>query len=176
MSKRYPFFRVVLLICLLLYLLLSYCRTIKGNLTPLFFDGNSSAETLPEIRKEASLVQKNPYEGEPFSADEIYVASEGTWTSPRIVPFPEKLNCYNPVFSLDGNKIYFFAALSMENAGESVPNICVTERKGEVWTEAVNNVSHDGKWFFFVIGRSGNVDVYWVDAKAIGKQRPKDLK
>jgi len=222
---------------------------------------------------------------------------EGRWTSPRIAPFSKKRNCYNPVFSLDGNKIYFFAALPTVNAEEPVPNIYVSERKEEGWTEpqiveipnirgylmtqfsisrdgtlyyainpedvekswdiyrsrlvkghytepenlggsintthwesypyidrdqryliftsierpdsfgsmdlyisfrkddgswieAINmgneinsnsvdtfaNVSPDGKWLFFVSGKNGNVDIYWVDAKVLNKLKPKDLK
>jgi hypothetical protein len=224
---------------------------------------------------------------------------EGRWTSPRIAPFSEKLNCYNPVFSHDGNKLYFFAALPTANAEEPAPNpnIYVTERKGEgwsepqiveipnirgylmtqfsiardgtlyyainpdddekswdiyrsrlveghytkpeslgdsintfhwesypyidreqryliftsmgrldsfggmdlyvsfrkddgSWTEGVNmgdkinsssvdtfaNVSPDGKWLFFVSGRNGNVDVYWMDSSVISKLNPRDMK
>ena len=234
-----------------------------------------------------------PTEGKIYFSRQL----EGRWTSPRIAPFSKKKNCYNPVFSHDGKKIYFLAVIPTANAEEPVPNIFVAERKEEgwsepqiveipnirgylmtqfsiardgtlyyainpeedekswdiyrsklvkgnysepknlggsistpywdsypyidreqryliftsvgrpdsfggmdlyisfrrddgSWTEAINmgdkinsnnvdtfaNVSPDDKWLFFVSGRNGNVDVYWMDAKIICKLKPKDLK
>jgi len=60
---------------------------------------------------------------------------EGRWTSPRIAPFSEKMNSYNPVLSHDGNKMYFFAAPPSTSSQEPVPNIYVVEREGEEWSK-----------------------------------------
>lgn len=60
---------------------------------------------------------------------------EGRWTSPRIVPFSEKMNCYNPALSHDGNEMYFFAAPPSISSEESSPNIYVVDREGEGWSE-----------------------------------------
>ncbi len=37
-------------------------------------------------------------------------------------------------------------------------------------------VTPDGKYFFFISGKSGNRDVYWVDAKFITKLKLKDIR
>ena len=37
-------------------------------------------------------------------------------------------------------------------------------------------VTSDGKYFFFVSNRTGDDDIYWVDAKIIEEMMPKELK
>jgi len=37
-------------------------------------------------------------------------------------------------------------------------------------------VTYDGKYFFFSSSRSGNGDIYWVDAKTIEELRPEEKK
>ena len=36
-------------------------------------------------------------------------------------------------------------------------------------------ITDDGKYLFFISNRSGNYDIYWVDAKIIDELKPKDL-
>lgn len=70
-------------------------------------------------------------------------------------------------------------------------DLYITFRKKDgSWTEPVNMgpeinssaydwipyVTSDGKYFFFTSDRSGDFDIYWVDAKIIEKLRPKELK
>lgn len=43
-------------------------------------------------------------------------------------------------------------------------------------TEYCPALSPDGKYFFFTSGRTGNGDIYWVDAKIIDEMRPSNLK
>jgi ankyrin repeat protein len=258
----------------------------SGIVSSIFLE-HSPVEFSPDAKEAywtSDFRDFGPTEGKVYFSRQV----EGRWTSPQIAPFSKKLNCYNPVISYDGNKLYFFAALPTEDPEEHVPNIFVVARKKEGWSEpqiveipnirgylmtqfsvardgtlyyainpeddekswdiyrsrlvkghytepeslggsintpywdsypyidreqrymiftsmgrpdsfggmdlyisfrkdddswaeAINmgdeinsnsvdtfaNVSPDGKWLFFVSGRNGNVDVYWVDAKII---------
>jgi hypothetical protein len=63
-------------------------------------------------------------------------------------------------------------------------------RKDGSWTQAVNLgkgvnspaydwipfISEDGKYLFFTSNRTGNYDIYWVDAKIIEELKPRELK
>ena len=44
------------------------------------------------------------------------------------------------------------------------------------YDENCPTLSPDGKYFFFNTTRSGNWDIYWVDAKIIEDLKPKELK
>ena len=75
--------------------------------------------------------------------------------------------------------------------GYGKDDLYVTFRKKDgSWTEPINmgekinspfqeyipSVSPDGKYFFFTTNKSGNRDIYWVDAKIIKQLKPDDLK
>jgi hypothetical protein len=50
------------------------------------------------------------------------------------------------------------------------------EKINSSYSEYIPSVSPDGKYSFFTTDKTGNRDIYWVDAKIIERLRPGDLK
>jgi len=50
------------------------------------------------------------------------------------------------------------------------------EKVNSSFSEYIPSVSPDGKYFFFTTDKTGNRDIYWVDAKIIERLKPNDLK
>jgi len=69
--------------------------------------------------------------------DVVFMKREnGRWTAPRLAPFSEKHHAGDPVFSSDGQKLYFSSNRPKPaDAGPRDTNIWVVERKGGAWSE-----------------------------------------
>jgi ankyrin repeat protein len=69
--------------------------------------------------------------------DIVYMRKENDrWSAPKLAPFSEKHHAGSPIFSCDGQELYFSSTRPRdENAGNSDGNIWVVERKGKGWSE-----------------------------------------
>jgi len=56
------------------------------------------------------------------------------WTTPRIAAFSAGYHCANPVFSPDGNTLYFHSERPVEQGGKPVFGVWYVERNGKTWT------------------------------------------
>ena len=95
---------------------------------------------------------------------------------------------YNSFISPDESFLIFSSHGWEESLGEGDLYICFRREDG-TWTRARNmgpgvnssardycpSVSPDGKYFFFSSRRSGDEDIFWVDAKIIENLKPNDL-
>jgi len=96
---------------------------------------------------------------------------------------------YNSFIAPDESFLIFTSHGWGDSFGEGDLYICFRREDG-TWTRARNmgpgvnssaldycpSVSPDGKYFFFSSRRSGNEDIYWVDAKIIEELKPKKNK
>jgi hypothetical protein len=88
--------------------------------------------------------------------------SGGDWTAPAPFPFRDDYRLSSPVFSADGEKLYFLAAFHGPSGIDEDERIWVVERSGNGWGEPreldprVNSVS---KHFQFSV--NGRGDVYF---------------
>lgn len=69
--------------------------------------------------------------------DIVYMKMEdGQWSSPRLAAFSENYHAGNPVFSCDGEKLYFSSRRPRPGkTGTSDTNIWVVEKSGGAWSE-----------------------------------------
>lgn len=95
-------------------------------------------------------------------------------------------NEYNPSISPDGMYLIFNSGDRPDVLGKGHDLFISFRRKDGSWGKAVNMgkeidspqsdysaiISADGKYIFFSSSRSGNIDIYWVDAKIIEQLRP----
>ena len=81
----------------------------------------------------------------------------------------------NSVFTPDGREFYF----SIYTPDRGCKMYFTKDMDGD-WSQPEPDycpmLSPDGKYFFFTSKRSGNGDIYWVDAKIIEQFKPDDLK
>jgi hypothetical protein len=96
---------------------------------------------------------------------------------------------YNSFIAPDESFLIFTSHGWGDSFGEGDLYICFRREDG-TWTRARNmgsgvnssaldycpSVSPDGKYFFFSSRRSGNEDIYWVDAKILENLRTKGMK
>lgn len=96
---------------------------------------------------------------------------------------------YNSFVAPDESYLIFTSHGWGDSYGEGDLYICFRRGDG-TWTRARNmgsgvnssaldycpSVSPDGKYFFFSSRRSGNEDIYWVDAKIIENLKPEEMK
>jgi hypothetical protein len=115
--------------------------------------------------------------------DGIYIKVENLKT-----PINTKYHEVDPFIAPDESYIIF---CSEKPGGFGKADIYVTfHKKDKTWSKPINlgnkiNSSHseyipyitpDGKYFFFTSNKSGNRDIYWVDANIIYELKPKGLK
>jgi len=98
-------------------------------------------------------------------------------------------NAGHPYIAPDESYIIFDGRDERKNSDDTDLFISFSKSDGS-WTRAINmeypinsdtgeicaSVSPDGKYLFFQSRRTGNMDIYWVDAKIIEDLRPDELK
>ena len=104
------------------------------------------------------------------------------------IPINTKYHEVDPFIDPDERYLIF---CSDKPGGYGKADIYVTFRKKNgSWTQPINmggkiNTTHseyipyvtpDGRYFFFTTNKSGNRDIYWVDARIIDQFRPENLK
>lgn len=72
-------------------------------------------------------------------------------------------------------KADIYVSFRREN-GSWTPPVNMGSKVNTPYQEYIPYVTPDGKYFFFTTNKSGNRDIYWVDAKIIEKFKPDDLK
>ena len=96
---------------------------------------------------------------------------------------------YNSFIAPDESFLIFTSHGWGDSLGEGDLYVCFRREDG-TWTRARNmgpgvnssaldycpSVSPDGKYFFFSSRRSGNEDIYWVDAKIIENLKTEGMK
>ncbi len=60
----------------------------------------------------------------------------GAWTSPTVAPFSATRSADEPSFSLDGNRVYYYAYNAPNSVGGS--DICFSEKHDTLWSSPVN--------------------------------------
>jgi len=99
-------------------------------------------------------------------------------------------NEYNPSISPDGSYLIFNSGDRPDILGKGHDLFISFKKKDGSWSKSVNMgkeinspqsdysaiISADGKYIFFSSSRSGNIDIYWVDAKIIEQLRLEELR
>jgi Tol biopolymer transport system component len=72
-------------------------------------------------------------------------------------------------------KADFYVSFRKKDGSWTVP-VNLGDKINSPFSEYIPSVSPDGKYFFFTTDKTGQRDIYWVDAKIIRSLKPDDLK
>jgi len=119
----------------------------EGILRPIM-----SLQNAPSFAPDGKEVYWSTFFGPPFRLL-IWIMQEknGRWTSPQIAPFSsDEYFSFNPVFSPDGERLYFISNRPLEKGGEPKGfNNWYVERQGPGWSEPKNHgptVNSSDEW------------------------------
>jgi len=148
-------------------------------------------DTYPSVTEDGTLYFFSNREGG-FGSHDIYRAPlvDGKHTTIENLgaPINTEYEELDPFIAPDESYL-IFCSRTLEGFGGF--DLYVTFKKSNgTWTEPVNmgegintpafdwvpKVTQDGKYFFFNSTRSGNWDIYWMDAKIIEELKPDELK
>jgi Tol biopolymer transport system component len=148
-------------------------------------------ESYPSVTKDGTLYFFKRFKDPEGKAD-IYRSRlvDGKYT--KVKKLGGKINTkYNDLDGFIAQDESYLIFCSDRPGGYGNYDFYISFRKnGDSWTEPVNMgekinssaaewipyVTPDGKYFFFTSNKSGNREIYWVDAKIIEELKPKELK
>jgi Tol biopolymer transport system component len=97
----------------------------------------------------------------------------GVWSKPEVVSFAGKYSDLEPVFSADGNRMYFASNRPLQGSEPKDFDIWVTERKGTGWSEPTNlgtTINTEGDEFYPSTTKSGNLYFTAQYENGVGKE------
>ena len=113
---------------------------------------------------------------------------DSRWSEPELLPINSR---FTQICSFAGPEDDFLIFESAQPGGFGGFDLYVAfHHRDGTWSEPVNlgdkvntpaqewfaSMSHDMKYLFFTSDRSGNDDVYWIDARAVEALRPKEAR
>ncbi len=152
---------------------------------------SSDIDSYPSVTDNGTLYFFS-YREEGFGGHDIYrsLRTKGKHTMVENLGAPINTECdeLDPFIASD-ESFLIFCSKTLDGYGGFDLYIAFKKRDGK-WTtpvnmgEGINTSAHDwipyvtpdGKYFFFNSNRSGNWDIYWVDASVIEILRPEDTK
>ena len=171
----------------------SSTKTSDGWTKPIRFKApiNQGFDTWPSLSRDNTLYFHSWRAG-CVGRDDIYMSipENGEYKSVKNLGkiINTKYTEHDPFVAPDGSYLLYS---SFKPGGYGEDDIYITYHKVDgTWTTPRNlgnkinskysdnrvYVSSDGKYLFYTSLRTGNLDIYWVDAKIIDELKPKDLK
>ncbi len=154
---------------------------------------SQGVEGYPSVSRDGTLYFYSLRE-DTFGEADLYCSKvkNGEYTIPVNLG-PEintEYNECNPSISPDGSYLIFNSGDRPDVLGKGHDLFISFRKKDGSWSRAVNMgeeinspqsdysaiISADGKYIFFSSSRSGNIDIYWVEAKIIDRLRPEEQK
>jgi ankyrin repeat protein len=170
----------------------SATRTAGGWTEPTRFKPpiNGGFDTWPSLSNDKTLYFHSWRAGS-YGRDDIYMSKleDGDYRS--VENLGKVINTeyteHDPYIAPDGSYL-LFSSYKPGSYGEDDMYVSYRKKDGS-WCKPINLgakinskysdnrafVTSDGKFIFYASTRTGNLDVYWVDAKVIEKLKPKDL-
>ncbi|MCP4151886.1 MAG: hypothetical protein GY757_29360, partial [bacterium] len=171
----------------------SSTKTRESWTTPIRFKApiNQGFDTWPSVSDDKTLYYHSHRPGTVGRSD-IFVSIPEKGEYKSVKNFGKLINTkdteHDPYVAPDGSYLLYS---SYKPGGYGEDDIYIIYRKADgTWTPPVNlgntinskysenrsYVTPDGKYLFYTSTRTGNLDIYWVDAKIIKKLKPKNLK
>lgn len=169
-------------------------RTVEGFSNPKMLEppvNSDDYDIFPSVTKDGTIYFFSEREGG-FGKADLYRSKfvDGKYSDVENLGIP--INTENseidPFIAPDESYLIY---CSKTLGGYGGYDLYITFRKQNgSWTKPINMGEHinsssydwipfvtsDGKYFFFVSNRTGDYDIYWVDAKIIENLKPKELK
>ncbi len=153
---------------------------------------SQGVEGYPSVSRDGTLYFYSVRE-DTFGNADLYFSKvkDGEYAAPlNLGPTVNtEYNEYNPSISPDGSYLIFNSSDRPGILGRGHDLFISFRNKDGSWSRAINMgeeinspqsdysaiISADGKYIFFSSSRSGNIDIYWVDAQIIENLKPEGL-
>jgi len=149
-------------------------------------------EASPSISQNGNIYFLSDRE-DALGKDDIYfsIIENGKYSKPRNVGNMINTELYEDYPYIAPDESYIMFSGSDRKDGYGLGDIYLSYKADDgSWTNSINMgqiinskaddrfplVSPDGKYLFFISDRTGNSDIYWVDAKIIEELKPKENK
>lgn len=170
----------------------SSIKTVDGWSTPVRFPPpvNQGFDTWPSLSADKTLYFHSRRD-DSFGRSDIYMSKLEKGEYKRVKNLGKNINTsyteHDPFVAPDGSYLLFS---SYKSGGYGKDDMYISYRKADgSWTKSINlgaginskysdnrvYVSPDGKYLFYTSTRTGNLDIYWVDASIIKELKPKNL-